>query len=420
MALTDLKMFLTGGPGASSPAASLGGEIASNEVGSQIATYVGGGIAGVVLTRAFSHELTELGNGTLTLSGTATSLVYTPPSGLSGAPVDVSTDGDYIVLGGDGSAGLLVTAISAVDGTDSVTITNVDGNLFDDLTTGELNVGETSYRALICENQGAAFTNLGAYIEQQPTPSLGTLRIGTEATVGGGGSGGPQEYWRIEVTAHQGGSAGRNWLRISEVQFRETIGVAAQTINGTATASSFLSGTFPPSNGFDNDFSSGFGDWVSSNVAPTVLAPQWIQFQFDAGFFRDVKEVALYGSTDTFGPDQGLNSPVDFLIRYSDDGTNWTTTDSISGLTWATSGPQEVMTFTVTQSSGGNPTIQEIADELTAPSGIVLNLHPFGADLALGAVAENEMFGLWLSWTIDPVTSGVPNSNASIRFRNLP
>jgi hypothetical protein len=136
-------------------------------------------------------------------------------------------------------------------------------------------------------------------------------------------------YWRINVTANQGGT---NGTAIDALEFRATVGGADQAFGsgGTPTASTTFS-TFVAANAFDN---TGGTVWSASSAA----VPQWLRYQFPAPV--DVLEIAITVNSS------GDGQPKNFDVQYSDDGTNWTTEWSEQGVVWTLG---ETKTFSITE-----------------------------------------------------------------------
>lgn len=140
----------------------------------------------------------------------------------------------------------------------------------------------------------------------------------------------PHLYWRVYLTAVQGG--GTNVCSIGEIEMRLVPYGPDQASGGTALSSSDYSG-YPASQAFDNN---GGTRW-SSNTG----APMWVGYQFAAAV--SIKQVLLVA------PDAGnyasVQMPKDFAIEWSDDGTTWNSAVSYSGIT--TMGISENRVFAV-------------------------------------------------------------------------
>ena len=128
---------------------------------------------------------------------------------------------------------------------------------------------------------------------------------------------GSHVYWRIYITASDSVDPWK--AQIGEMEYRATLGGADQAAGGTATASSTYS-SFPPANGFDDDTATSWACDID------VALPQWLQYQFSSAV-----EVAQVAITSGITEARADRAPNDFLIQYSDDGSNWTTALSVAG-----------------------------------------------------------------------------------------
>jgi hypothetical protein len=124
-------------------------------------------------------------------------------------------------------------------------------------------------------------------------------------------SGTAHTYWRINVTANAGDT---NYLAIAEVEMRATVGGADECSGGTATASSSSAG-FEADKAFDNDAAT---RWSTPTPGMTT---GWLQYQFASPV--DVTEYTIQAH-----PSTPARSPKNWTLEYSDDGTDWTVTDT--------------------------------------------------------------------------------------------
>jgi hypothetical protein len=143
----------------------------------------------------------------------------------------------------------------------------------------------------------------------------------------------PHRYWRIHTTATAYPSAPGQLVMLSEVELRATRGGADQTSldTGTATASSLYAGSLA-SYAFDNNDPTAT-TWTSALGGADVGA-WWLQYDAGAGNTIDVAQVAI---TAPYTAGTEAAAPRDFSIRYSDNGTSWSTAASVTGTTWTTS-----------------------------------------------------------------------------------
>ena len=136
-------------------------------------------------------------------------------------------------------------------------------------------------------------------------------------------------HWRVRITDTPRG----NYAALSEIEFRATPGGVSQATGGTASTNGSYSGAWGAENAFDG--------LSSTSYASNEGLPKWIAYQFPLPV--QVAEVAIRGVPASYG---AMNeSPRGFDIQWSDDGSDWITALSVSGLgTWAYS---EVRTFSV-------------------------------------------------------------------------
>ena len=122
---------------------------------------------------------------------------------------------------------------------------------------------------------------------------------------------GVHSHWRILVHAVDGG----NRVGIQEIEFKNTSRGGDMASGGTATASSEWQ---TPNGAFDNVID---GAWFSADGQP--VDGQWIAYQFPNPV--SVRYLMIMGSQDH--PDQ---SPTNFDVQFSDNGTEWTTAWTVS------------------------------------------------------------------------------------------
>ncbi len=137
-------------------------------------------------------------------------------------------------------------------------------------------------------------------------------------------------YWRVLVNDSPNPQA-----YALEIEMRASPGGPDVTSSANAIDGGSFTG-YEGDKAFDNGgtgFSEGW--WVNG------ASGGWVGQDF--GSAQEVQELTYRGGSNT-------RSPTSFDIQYSDDGTNWTTTDTYSGLTWAS---YETKTFAVTDPDGG-------------------------------------------------------------------
>ncbi len=188
VALKDIGLFLSGGAGNTDPNAALGGAISTTRFKSQLATGVA--IAGVTVDDAAENTV---GTGTLAYLVSGQTLTWTPPGGAAGSPVAVGTNGTYVIRGSGATAGYLrvtivAASLPASNVSNTVTISNRDNGLFDDVTKAEALAGDTNYRCVYVMNNHASLTATGvkAWINQD---ALGADTISLAADAAGIGDG---------------------------------------------------------------------------------------------------------------------------------------------------------------------------------------------------------------------------------------
>lgn len=151
----DLNLYLSGGAVNSDPQASLGGAKSSTEVLSQTAGSPTN-VTGVMINYAAGNAA---GDGTLAYTDSSTSLTWAGAGAGAGDPVDVSSNGDYLVE--DDSGGYIEVTVTAgsLPGSDQsdtdITIAFDAENLWDDIDKLESFSGHTDYRCIYVQNDGA-------------------------------------------------------------------------------------------------------------------------------------------------------------------------------------------------------------------------------------------------------------------------
>lgn len=121
---------------------------------------------------------------------------------------------------------------------------------------------------------------------------------------------GTHSYWRIEFDDCQ---TGGSYIGAHEIEMRSTAGGADQCSGGTATASSEFSASLGADEAFDNVLTAGTGYWRSNSAAN-----EWVQYQFTSAV--EIVEIAIYPVNSA-----RENTGKTGRLRYSDDGSSWTT-----------------------------------------------------------------------------------------------
>lgn len=138
------------------------------------------------------------------------------------------------------------------------------------------------------------------------------------------GGGTPHTYWRIYVTANQGGGA---YTALGELELRATVGGADQCgagtggAQGTATADSEYSAAYRAINAFS--------DLTTDTWASQPGADHWLRYQAPTPI--SVAQVAM---TSHSSYSDGAEMPKDFLIQSSDNGSSWTTEKTVTNAVW--------------------------------------------------------------------------------------
>src|SRR5512141_31104 len=194
ISINDLLFIHSGGAGNTNPAADLGGAISTagnKRVKSQTASSLAN-ITGVAVTDCYGNAE---GVGSVQFTFSSKLLAWKPFGQTTYYGVAVSADGEYLI---GSSAGYMVVQVTyanlpASDKVDSVTVANLQQNVFDTVTAAQALVGKTSYRCLYVLNKHASSTATAVKVwVAQSTPAgdeidigLGTANIGsTEQTIG--------------------------------------------------------------------------------------------------------------------------------------------------------------------------------------------------------------------------------------------
>lgn len=169
-AADSVRAYLTGAGGDAvyqgDPAASLG-LYRSTVIAESLTIRRVYPIPGIVIV--FAAGWCGVGNGVLTASGPS-ALEWTPPGGTIGAAVTIANGETKQIPGGDASAYLVVTRISASDltGTETVVLMDSYGSVAGsrDYTSAEAAAGEEIYRAVMFYNgSGSSITGLTVWLD---------------------------------------------------------------------------------------------------------------------------------------------------------------------------------------------------------------------------------------------------------------
>lgn len=205
--LHDIKVYLSGGPGASTPSNSYGSQISSTAVTSQTWTNPAN-ITGVVITNAFGNA-TGAGSLLFTYGAGSNSTLQWRPNGAASYSTAkiVASDGSYTI---GNSLGYLVVTVTVAqlatsNKTDAITIGNNVNNLFPNVTASQSLAGETRYRGVYIKNTHPTDTAFGITVwVKQLTPAGDELYIQTTGVTGDGSSTGVLEALANDTTAPTG------------------------------------------------------------------------------------------------------------------------------------------------------------------------------------------------------------------------
>ena len=124
-------------------------------------------------------------------------------------------------------------------------------------------------------------------------------------------------YWRVYSTAEDGSEP---YISLSNVEFRDVRDTSKQATGGTPISSGVYDSSYAMANAFDGSN----GTTYISNGS----LPNWIGYDFVTPV--GVAQLALRNRHDGYY----TQAPAAFLVQWSDDGTNWTTEWSQSGVAW--------------------------------------------------------------------------------------
>lgn len=134
----------------------------------------------------------------------------------------------------------------------------------------------------------------------------------------------PSRRWRLRPNTLQNGSS---TMSCAEMEMRATSGGADQTGSGTATARTTfgsIPGTNDPSKAFDNNTAT---LW-SGNA--DVAQCGWLAYDFGSGVTKTIQEIMFTARNDL----SFTQSPTAGWIESGDDGINWISRWTFSGLSW--------------------------------------------------------------------------------------
>jgi len=130
---------------------------------------------------------------------------------------------------------------------------------------------------------------------------------------------GAHRYWRLVM--HQGASA---FIHFSEIELRASASGADETSPSTTIVANSTFGGLPATNLVDN---SNGTEWATNS--PPGANPITLEVDFGVGVTKEIVEVSLRNTANA------SREPESFLVQYSDDNSNWTTSWVDSDPTWA-------------------------------------------------------------------------------------
>lgn len=185
--LAYLELRLSGGAANTDPDASLGGIMSSERIYSKSATGISN-ITGVVIDDAPGSAN---GAGTLAYTASTKSFVWTPNGGTAGASTAVTEDCRIAVPGSTGWLFLTVdfSELPAGNQSDTITVSALSNELFDDIAKAESYDGDTEYRCFyVCNGHDAdPFIGAKIYIGSDAS-GADALSIGLDLAGTGNGS----------------------------------------------------------------------------------------------------------------------------------------------------------------------------------------------------------------------------------------
>lgn len=134
-------------------------------------------------------------------------------------------------------------------------------------------------------------------------------------------------WWRILTNTSTGTYCG-----VAEYELHNNFLGEDLTGSGTATASTYAGGC-PPSDAVDNNNSTIWATWPSS-------APQWWQYDFGVGNSYGIIEVKITARITYF-----TEAGSSISLQYSDNGVDFTTQETVTGLTWTSDNEIKTLDF---------------------------------------------------------------------------
>jgi len=167
----DLEVRLSGGASNTTPSSALGGAMSTVSGG----LVAGQGFSwtpmtGLTIVRGTSNPV---GAGSLDFTLTGTLLRWMPYTLAYGPTVDVSVDGTYVLYDSTLTSMIVVTKATSLPGantTSTVTVSNTQNAIYDDITFAQSSAGMTEYRCIFFKNTHASetMTTLRVWAAQDP------------------------------------------------------------------------------------------------------------------------------------------------------------------------------------------------------------------------------------------------------------
>lgn len=191
-------------------------------------------------------------------------------------------------------------------------------------------------------------------------------------------------YWRLHCTRN----GGNLYVALTELTLATSIGGASVATGGTASSYSNYSGWTPDLafNGSTAEpgWHSGTGDF------PTT--PQWLQYDFGAGNDVDIVEFGITSRSNA--SDAATQTPQDFLLQYSDNGSDFTTLFAVAGEGGWTATETRKYSASTAAKKIWKIDISAVQSGLAYINEIEMRLSPAGADQCTGgAAAASSYYG---------------------------
>jgi hypothetical protein len=250
--------------------------------------------------------------GTASGVGTATGVAYVP-----GASVGTASGAGTAT--GEGSA--TVDAAGTASGIGSVAGVGASTAASDGTASG---AGTASGVGAVgaTETVGTASGAGSATATGASTFAAAGTATGAGSVVGVSLAADPHRYWRIDVDAVQSGTI----VSIAGIQMRESAFGQNVCVGGTASARASFAG-FGPAEAFTWDFVDSGASSSTQEMWADNASGAWIAYDFGAGNAKDIKVIDLWCREQSASRGQMVKS---FTVKYSDDGSSWTTKWSVT------------------------------------------------------------------------------------------